>query len=75
MQGILIRLEKTTIVVIGHILTVTFNRIEQLRILSHNLYSGTSTILVPTGDQDPTVHLTQSFWMVVAPPILVANQI
>ena len=32
-------------------------------------------ILVPTGDQDPTVHFTQSFWMAVAPPILVANQI
>ena len=37
--------------------------------------SSTSAILVPTGDQDPTVHLTQSFWMAVAPPILVANQI
>ena len=35
----------------------------------------TSTILVSTGDQDPTVHLTQSFWVVVALPILVANQI
>ena len=33
----------------------------------------TSTILVPTGDQYTTVHLTQSFWMAVAPPILVAN--
>ena len=36
---------------------------------------GTRTILIPTGDQDPTVHLTQFFWMAVAPPILVANQI
>ena len=35
----------------------------------------TSTILVPTGPQDPTVHLTQSFWMAVAPPIFVANNI
>ena len=35
----------------------------------------TSTILIPAVDQDPTVHLTQSFWMAVAPPILVANQI
>ena len=37
--------------------------------------TGTSTILVPTGDQDPTVHLTQSLLMAVAPPILEANQI
>ena len=35
----------------------------------------TSKILVPTVDQVPTVHLTQSFWMAVAPPMLVANQI
>ena len=35
----------------------------------------TSTIMVPTGDQDPTFHLNQSFWMTVAPLILVANQI
>ena len=35
----------------------------------------TSTILVPTGDQDLTVHFTQIVWMAVAPPILVANQI
>ena len=34
-----------------------------------------STILVPAGDQDPTVHLTQSVLMAVAPPILLANQI
>ena len=34
----------------------------------------TSKMLVPTGPQDPTVHLTQSFWMTVAPPIFVANK-
>ena len=33
----------------------------------------TITILVPTGDQDPTVRLTKSFWMAVDPPILVAK--
>ena len=37
--------------------------------------SRTSTILVPTGDQDPTVNLTQSFWMAVDPPISVTNHI
>ena len=37
--------------------------------------SRTSTILVPAGDQDPTVNLTHSFWMAVDPPILVANHI
>ena len=36
---------------------------------------GTSTITVPAGPQDPTVHLTQSFWMVVVLQIFVANQI
>ena len=40
-----------------------------------NLITCTSTILFPTGDQYPTVYLTQSFWMAVAPPILVANHI
>ena len=39
------------------------------------LNNSASTVLVPTGDQDPTIHLTQSFWMAVAPPILVANNI
>ena len=34
----------------------------------------TSTTLVTTGPQDPTVHLTQSVWMAVAPPIFVANK-
>ena len=38
-------------------------------------YLGTSTILVPTGDQDPTVHLNQIFWMDLDAPIFVANQI
>ena len=33
----------------------------------------TSTKLVPTGDQDPTIHLTKSFWIAVDPPILVAK--
>ena len=33
----------------------------------------TSTILIDTGNQDPTVHLTQIFWIAVAPPIFVAN--
>ena len=35
----------------------------------------TSTILVPTGDQYPAIHLTQSFWMAMASPILVVHQI
>ena len=35
----------------------------------------TSTILVPTVPQDTTVHLTQSFWMAVDPPVFVANNI
>ena len=34
----------------------------------------TSTTLVTTGPQDPTVHLTQSVWMAVAPPIFVASK-
>ena len=33
----------------------------------------TSWILVATGPQDLTVHLTQGFWMAVATPIFVAN--
>ena len=40
----------------------------------HKVYY-TSTILVPTGDQYPTVHLTQISWIAVAPKMLVANQI
>ena len=43
--------------------------------VTYNIVFGTSTIMIPTGDQDPMVHLTQSFWMAVAPPILVANHI
>ena len=35
----------------------------------------TSTILAPAGDQDPTVHLTQSVLMAMAPPIFLANYI
>ena len=36
--------------------------------------SGTSTILVAMGPQDPTVHVTQGVWMAVAPPLFVANK-
>ena len=43
--------------------------------VSSTLERSTSTILLPTGDQYPMVHLTQSFWMTVDPPILVADQI
>ena len=33
----------------------------------------TSPILVSTGPNDPTVHLTQCFWMAVVLPMFVAN--
>ena len=37
------------------------------------MFLRTNTILVATGTQYPMVHLNQSFWMSVAPPIVLAN--
>ena len=56
-------------------------QLEQIKIYQGNILSQqnhvfnkySSTILFAKGPQDTTVHLTQSFWMVVAPPILVVN--
>ena len=47
-----------------------------LSVCSCSLYIGnsTSTILIATGRQDPTVHLTQYFFIAVAPPIFLANK-
>ena len=39
---------------------------------NNSFADNTSRILLAAGPQDPTVHLTESFWMAVAPPICVA---